>query len=44
MSKIKRVLIAEFDDENELAIVEDDICAPDAGELQVEVGYLVVRA
>jgi synaptic vesicle membrane protein VAT-1 len=42
MSKIKKVLITEFGDEDKLAIVEDDIPEPAAGEFQVAVEYSIV--
>jgi NADPH:quinone reductase-like Zn-dependent oxidoreductase len=42
MSKIKKVLITEFGDENKLAIVEDQIPEPGEGEVQIAVEYSVV--
>ena len=42
MPKIKKVLITEFGDESKLAIVEDDIAEPAAGEVQIAVEYSVV--
>lgn len=42
MSKIKKVLITEFGDEDKLAIVEDDIPGPAAGEVQIAVEYSIV--
>jgi len=42
MSKIKKVVITAFGDENKLAIVEDDIPDPAAGQVQVAVEYSVV--
>jgi synaptic vesicle membrane protein VAT-1 len=42
MSKIRKVLITEFGDEDKLAIVEDDIPEPTAGEVQIAVEYSIV--
>jgi NADPH:quinone reductase-like Zn-dependent oxidoreductase len=42
MSKIKKVVITAFGDENKLAIVEDDIPDPAAGQVQVAVEYSIV--
>jgi NADPH:quinone reductase-like Zn-dependent oxidoreductase len=42
MSKIKKVLITEFGDENTLVIVEDDIPEPSARQGQVAVEYSIV--
>jgi synaptic vesicle membrane protein VAT-1 len=42
MSKIQKVLITEFGDEDKLAIVEGDIPEPAAREVQVEVEYSIV--
>ncbi len=42
MPRIKKVLITEFGDESKLAIVEDDIAEPAAGEVQIAVEYSVV--
>jgi hypothetical protein len=42
MSKIKKVVITAFGDENKLAIVEADIPDPAAGQVQVTVEYSVV--
>jgi NADPH:quinone reductase-like Zn-dependent oxidoreductase len=42
MSKIRKVLITEFADEDKLAIVEDDIPDPTAREVQIAVEYSIV--
>jgi NADPH:quinone reductase-like Zn-dependent oxidoreductase len=42
MSRIKKVVITAFGDENNLAIVEDDIPDPATGQVQVTVEYSVV--
>jgi NADPH:quinone reductase-like Zn-dependent oxidoreductase len=42
MSKIRKVLITEFGDEDKLAIVEDDIPEPAAREVQIAVEYSIV--
>jgi synaptic vesicle membrane protein VAT-1 len=42
MSKMKKVLITEFGDEDKLVIVEDDIPEPAAKEVQIAVEYSVV--
>jgi hypothetical protein len=42
MSKIKKVLITEFGNEDKLAIVEDDIPEPEAREVQLAVEYSIV--
>jgi NADPH:quinone reductase-like Zn-dependent oxidoreductase len=42
MSKIRKVLITEFGDEDKLAIVEDDIPEPAAREVQISVEYSIV--
>jgi NADPH:quinone reductase-like Zn-dependent oxidoreductase len=42
MSKINKVLITEFGDEDKLVIVEDDIPEPAAKEVQIAVEYSVV--
>src|SRR5580765_267894 len=42
MSKMKKVVIKEFGDESKLAIVEDDLPDPDAGQVQLSVEYSIV--
>jgi NADPH:quinone reductase-like Zn-dependent oxidoreductase len=42
MTKIKKVVITEFGDEDKLAIVEDDIPEPAAAEVQIAVEYSIV--
>ena len=42
MSKMKKVVITEFGDESKLAIVEDDLPDPAAGEVQLSVEYSIV--
>jgi NADPH:quinone reductase-like Zn-dependent oxidoreductase len=42
MSKIKKVLITEFGDEDKLVIVEDEIPEPAAREVQIAVEYSIV--
>lgn len=42
MSKMKKVVITEFGDIDNLVIVEDDIPEPGAGEVQVAVEYSIV--
>jgi synaptic vesicle membrane protein VAT-1 len=42
MSKVKKVLITEFGDEDKLVIVEDDIPEPAAREVQIAVEYSIV--
>jgi NADPH:quinone reductase-like Zn-dependent oxidoreductase len=42
LSKIKKVLITAFGDESKLAIIEDDIADPGAGEVQIAVEYTIV--
>jgi NADPH:quinone reductase-like Zn-dependent oxidoreductase len=42
MSRIKKVVITEFGDEDKLVIVEDDISEPAAGEVQIVVEYSIV--
>jgi NADPH:quinone reductase-like Zn-dependent oxidoreductase len=42
MSKINKVVITEFGDESKLAIVEDDLPDPAAGEVQLSVEYSIV--
>jgi NADPH:quinone reductase-like Zn-dependent oxidoreductase len=42
MSKMKKVVITEFGDESKLAIVEDDLSEPAAGEVQLSVEYSIV--
>jgi NADPH:quinone reductase-like Zn-dependent oxidoreductase len=40
ISKTKKVLITEFGGEDKLAIVDDDIPEPAAGEVQIAVEYM----
>jgi len=42
MSKINKVVITEFGDESKLAVIEDDLSDPAAGEVQLSVEYPVV--
>src|SRR6266849_9567378 len=42
MSKMNKVVITEFGDESKLAIVEDDLPDPAAGEVQLSVEYSIV--
>ena len=42
MSKMNKVVIMEFGDESKLAIVEDDLPDPAAGEVQLSVEYSIV--
>jgi len=42
MSRMKKVVITEFGDESKLAIVEDDLPDPAAGEVQLSVEYSIV--
>jgi NADPH:quinone reductase-like Zn-dependent oxidoreductase len=42
MSKMKKVVITEFGDESKLAIIEDDLADPAAGEVQLSVDYSIV--
>src|SRR5580693_3992586 len=42
MSKIKKVVITQFGDEDKLVIVEDDIREPAAREVQIAVEYSIV--
>ena len=42
MSKMNKVVITEFGDESKLAIVEDDLPDPAAGQVQLSVEYSIV--
>jgi NADPH:quinone reductase-like Zn-dependent oxidoreductase len=42
MSRMNKVVITEFGDESKLAIVEDDLPDPAAGEVQLSVEYSIV--
>jgi len=42
MSKMNKVVITEFGDESKLAVVEDDLPDPGAGEVQLSVEYSIV--
>ena len=42
MSKMNKVVITEFGDESKLAVVEDDLPDPAAGEVQLSVEYSIV--
>jgi D-arabinose 1-dehydrogenase-like Zn-dependent alcohol dehydrogenase len=42
MSKMNKIVITEFGDESKLAIVEDDLPDPAAGEVQLSVEYSIV--
>src|SRR5467141_297933 len=42
MSKMNKVVITEFGDESKLAVVEDDLPGPAAGEVQLSVEYSIV--